>query len=89
MQALVLSYYLYSTLGCHLCEEAKSLLTVMDADHRLQWEEIDIVEDPSLVEIYGVRIPVLRHLASGNELSWPFTRIDLQTWLTLHNRPTI
>lgn len=76
-----MSFYFYSTLGCHLCEEAKSLLLAVGADQKLSWDEIDIADDPLLVEAYGIRIPVIRHLASGNELGWPFTVYDLQDWL--------
>lgn len=78
----MLSYYLYSTLGCHLCENAKTMLFAVEADRKVIWEEIDIAMDPLLVDEYGIRIPVLRHLSSGGELCWPFTLDDLKVWLT-------
>ncbi len=77
----VLSYFLYSTLGCHLCDEAKALLSALEADAAKVWEEVDIASDPVLVETYGIRIPVLRHSASGDELCWPFSADDLRAFL--------
>ena len=59
---------LYGTDGCHLCHDAESLLKQAG----LTWQMIDIVEDESLLETYGTRIPVLK--LNGLELDWPFTQ---------------
>jgi hypothetical protein len=37
----------------------------------------DIAEDDSLMQRYGVLIPVLREEDSGQELHWPFGRDDI------------
>ena len=37
----------------------------------IEVEVIDIVEE-GLIDAYGVRIPVLRSLSTGEELDWPF-----------------
>ncbi len=41
-------------------------------------EMIEITDDPELLARYSLRIPVLRHTASGIELDWPFDRGDVQ-----------
>jgi hypothetical protein len=59
---------LYGTQACHLCEEAGALLAGLgiEANH------CDIIDDDGLLELYGVRIPVLKRLDTGAELGWPF-----------------
>jgi len=61
---------LYTTLGCHLCEQAKPHIfaALLHTDFIL--EEIDIANDEALVEKYGLLIPVLA--CQGRELNWPF-----------------
>ncbi len=59
---------LYTTSGCHLCEQAEALVRRQTA-----WvSTVEIIDDAELLERYGIRIPVLRHLDTGNELDWPF-----------------
>ena len=67
---------LYSTLGCHLCEEAKALLMPLLVRSRWQLQEVDIAEDDDLLANYGIRIPVLS-IPSVGELNWPFTTEDI------------
>ncbi|MGI1678285.1 MAG: glutaredoxin family protein [Cellvibrionaceae bacterium] len=50
---------LYSTLGCHLCEQAKSLVLPIASGLNYQVNEIDIADSEELVERYGISIPVL------------------------------
>jgi len=90
-------YNLYGSEGCHLCELALAICsTVLHAD---QFEQIDIVdqervdhEAQTLVELYGVHIPVLEKLAPNtgkennaskehNKLFWPFTVEQLQAFI--------
>ena len=59
---------LYTTGGCHLCEQAEALVRRQTAGV----STIEIVDDGELLERYGVRIPVLRRLDTGGELDWPF-----------------
>lgn len=75
-------FILYGSDGCHLCEQALAIcLTVLTHE---QLCEIDIVDQPnvahetkSLVELYGVHIPVLEKLGNtlceNKKLFWPFT----------------
>jgi hypothetical protein len=80
-------YNLYGSEGCHLCEEALALCLLVLPKEQLN--QIDIVdqekvahENKTLVELYGVHIPVLEKLNSesskeNNKLFWPFTEEQL------------
>ena len=80
------SVILYTTLGCHLCEQAKALINPLLTEGGWRLEEIDIAGDDHLMARYGVRIPVL---AIPNtdiedtdvELDWPFTVDDVASRL--------
>ncbi len=65
---------LYTTSGCHLCEQAEALLR----DAGIAVETVEIVDDEMLLEQYGVRIPVLQHRETGAELDWPFDGTAIQ-----------
>ena len=67
-------YHLYSSIGCHLCEQAIDIISsVIDMK---SIKVVDIVEDKvsgkDLVALYGLHIPVLTRLADNSELFWPF-----------------
>ena len=66
------SIIFYTTVGCHLCEQAEELLQQMALEAELSWKKTDIADDPVLVESYGIRIPVLRRVDDEVELGWPF-----------------
>jgi len=84
-------YNLYGSEGCHLCEEALALCTLVISDEQLN--QIDIVdqetvahESKTLVELYGVHIPVIEKLNPDSpienpKLFWPFT-VEQLTQLT-------
>ncbi|MBF8223807.1 glutaredoxin family protein [Halomonas sp. 328] len=70
---------LYTTLGCHLCEELEALLvTLCPVEYTL--ERVEISEDETLVARYGVRIPVLV-AEDGEELNRGFEASRLVAWL--------
>ncbi len=70
---------LYTTLGCHLCEQLEALLGTLHAgDYRL--EKVEISESETLMARYGVRIPVLVDEA-GDELDMGFEAPQLAAWL--------
>lgn len=77
------SIKLFTTLGCHLCEQAQALLEDYQHTHAclLQIERVEIALDEKLVEQYGIRIPVLQHGAHGGELAWPFNQEKLKVFL--------
>lgn len=69
--------YLYGTAACHLCEEAATLCGNICREAGFTWSEIDIAEDPDLLQRYGLKIPVLRRVDNVAELSWPFSTTDI------------
>jgi glutaredoxin len=73
------TYILYGTEFCHLCDEAKAILCEMG----IEAEHIDIAEDDVLLEKYGIRIPVLQRLDTGDELGWPFDAAAISRFLGL------
>jgi glutaredoxin len=51
---------LYSKPDCHLCDEMKAVLKrVLATRDRIALEEIDISNNPELLDHYGLEIPVL------------------------------
>lgn len=73
----------YTTAGCHLCEYADLLLQELvqaaNNRNRFEIEEVDISTDEKLVELYGIRIPVVKNAANGKEIGWPFGVEELTT----------
>lgn len=75
---------LYSTEGCHLCEDAEALLELLkQRQPQLRWSVVDIADKDELFERYGWSIPVVRD-PGGRELSWPF---DLQALESFSSPP--
>lgn len=73
---------LYTTLGCHLCDDALKLLNEYSAHvSQLEIVEIEIVDSDELVDRYGIRIPVIQLPASQSELGWPFDATSLRSFL--------
>jgi len=70
--------HLYSTLGCHLCEQAKSVLWPLLSHYQYELVEIDIATSDELIERYGIRIPVLSAPNYSDELNWPFGPLDVE-----------
>jgi glutaredoxin len=68
---------LYSTWGCHLCEQAELLLK--EAGLIDKYQVIDIVDDEVAFARYRVAIPVVT--SGNNELCWPFDAVQLADWL--------
>ena len=73
----------YTTAGCHLCEHAdlilQELVQAANNRNRFEIEEVDISTDEKLVELYGIRIPVVKNAANGKEIGWPFGVEELTT----------
>lgn len=72
---MTITYKLYSSEGCHLCEQALALFQQVHALNTLT--VVDIVEDDKLVELYGISIPVLERIDNEEKLFWPFTAEDI------------
>lgn len=91
------AFYLYSTLGCHLCELAEAELLPYVALGDVTITVVDIAEESGsdenpgaiagdLVARYGTRIPVLHHLETGLELNWPFAHAELAAFFVAISR---
>lgn len=68
--------FLYTTAGCHLCEQAEALLRELLGASFGELTRVDVSDSDELVARYGLRIPVLAGTAAdgaGLELDWPFT----------------
>ena len=50
---------LYSSPGCHLCEEAATLLRDLQRSRDFAFFEVDIHSDPELERLYLIEIPVI------------------------------
>lgn len=72
---------LFTTEGCHLCEEAHEILLNVSDKHVLQIELQEIGDDDALVARYGIRIPVVQ-FPDKRELDWPFSQADIEQVIT-------
>lgn len=73
---------LFGTAACHLCETADELLIPLLKDYpKIQLELIDIAEQTQWQEKYAIRIPVLFHPPSQQELGWPFDQAAVVKFL--------
>lgn len=73
---------LFTTLGCHLCEEALALVQQLQQQGiTINVEEVEIADSDELMEIYGIRVPVIAR-EDAAEIGWPFTRDELEQFLS-------
>ena len=63
---MLMQLTLYTSLGCHLCEDMKGLLSRVQRRHAFELAEIDISASPTLQRLYQNDIPVL--LLDGTEV---------------------
>ncbi|MBB1485323.1 glutaredoxin family protein [Oceanospirillum sediminis] len=73
--------YLYTTAGCHLCDMAMAIVHPLVQQQGIKLELVEISEQESLVEKYGVRIPVIRLDGQESDLGWPFEAEQAQAYL--------
>ena len=50
---------MYSRRGCHLCDEARTIILSVRARLPFAFDEIDIEADDDLLREYAIRIPVV------------------------------
>lgn len=50
---------LYTRTGCHLCADARAVLSDIAGGMGLPWLEVSIDDDDSLTERYGEEVPVV------------------------------
>jgi hypothetical protein len=67
--------------GCHLCDEAREVVSRVTADLGVGWEERSILDDPALHERYWEQIPVT--LVDGEQHDfWRVSEDRLRSALT-------
>jgi len=69
---------LYTTSFCHLCDQAESILIRLSQRYNLMWDKIDIADDFALLELYEIKIPVIKASNCNIEISWPFSESDIE-----------
>ncbi len=72
---------LFGTEACHLCEEAKQLLDSFAKEYQC----LEILDKQEWQEEYGLKIPVLLHTESLQQLNWPFDFEQLQKFFEQSN----
>ena len=72
-------FVLYQRDYCHLCDQA---LAVMAEARAPDFDSVWVDDDPALEARYGTRVPVLRRVADGRELDWPFDATAVRQFLT-------
>lgn len=75
---------LFSTAGCHLCEQVEQMLEYAISNNRaelngLEVDLVDIASDEALLTEFAVRIPVLQ--MNHQQLDFPFEYPQLLNWL--------
>ncbi len=73
-------FYLFGTEGCHLCEQAEAILA--RNSESIAFEKKDIIDTTEWSSKYAIRIPVLYHLETHQELGWPFDEIELNQFIS-------
>jgi hypothetical protein len=63
---------LYTTLGCHLCDDALAIAQPILDKKGWKVSLVEIADSPELVDKYGIRIPVLARVDNQDEIGWPF-----------------
>lgn len=44
--------------GCHLCDQARAVIQRVCAEYEVDWDEVSILDDPTLADLYWEQIPV-------------------------------
>ncbi|NVJ49035.1 MAG: glutaredoxin family protein [Gammaproteobacteria bacterium] len=74
---------LFSTDGCHLCEQAIGMFYygVQAGCYQspVSLTIVDIISDDELTALYGERIPVFKY--QDRELGWPIELAQLADWV--------
>lgn len=72
---------LYTSLGCHLCEQALAVINPMLGEFDLSLQQQEISDCDDLMDRYGVRIPVVRLESAELDLGWPFDAQDFERYI--------
>lgn len=67
--------------GCHLCDEARTVVVSVCAELGVPWREVSILDDPALADEHWERIPVI--MVDDREIAfWRITPTQLRAALT-------
>lgn len=72
---------LYTTLGCHLCEQAREIIRHSKYAENIELELTEIADSDELMKRYGISIPVVRLGGREEEIGWPFDVERFEGWL--------
>ena len=80
----------YTKPGCHLCEDALDTLDLLSAQYGLDINQINILDDMDLYEVYKEKIPVVV-AADGRfgRLVAPITEPELRAYIDMAHRSLI
>ena len=70
---------LYHQPGCHLCDDAETLLHTVGLGSA--YLKVDISADPELLMRYEIHVPVLQRVDDQQELYWPFEQHELDPFV--------
>lgn len=63
--------------GCHLCDEARTVVVSVCAERGVPWREVSILDDQALADAHWQRIPVI--LVDDREIAfWHVTPSQLR-----------
>jgi hypothetical protein len=66
--------------GCHLCDQARVVIQRVCAELEVAWDEVSILDDPGLADLYWEQIPVT--LVDGAVVGvWHVDEVRLRTAL--------
>jgi glutaredoxin len=72
---------LYSKAGCHLCDEARAVVSAVCSDLGVEWVEVDITADEEMFRRWWEQIPVT--LVDGKQHDfWKVDEARLRAALT-------
>lgn len=81
-------WWLLGTIGCHLCESAKNIITQWQCVQPISYQHIDIADfNEALMMQFATTIPVL--LTPTMRLNYPFSVLDLQQILSVDTTNTL
>ena len=72
---------LLGTSACHLCELAEQIIDDCLPNDSATVEIIDIAEQEQWQARYAVRIPVLYHPETQQDLGWPFEQAQVRAFI--------
>lgn len=62
------------------------MLISLSRQYDLQWVNVEIADDASLLERYEVKIPVLKNSDTNVEIAWPFTIKNIEDSFLMQNK---